>query len=87
MIHSDSKRNLAGMGRNAPASIPAHHQTMKAIFTLADGTKVNVVSIHNPRATNALEFWIEDPTLPGNQHRIFCPVGEEAERYSPIEAV
>ena len=58
---------------------------MKAIFTLADGTKVPVVSIHNPRATNDLEFWIEDPTLPGNQHRIFCPVGEEAERYSPVE--
>ena len=85
-MHSYSKNNPAGMGCNAPASTPTHHRTMKAILTLREfGEKVKVVSIPNPRANNDLEFWIEDPSIPGHKNRIFCQVGEETKRYSPVE--
>ena len=77
MIYSYSKNNPAGMGCNAPASTPTHHRTMKAIFTLPDGTKVNVVSIPNPRTNNDLEFWIEDPSIPGHKIEFFVKLAKK----------
>ena len=77
-MHSYSKNNPAGMGCNAPASTPTHHRTMKAILTLREfGEKVKVVSIPNPRANNDLEFWIEDPSIPGHKIDFFVKLAKK----------
>ena len=85
MIHSYSKHNPAGVGCNAPASIPTHHRTMKAILTLhIFGEKVKVVSVRDPLGIgdNGFEYWVEEqPLYSGGIKRVFGIVGNTTRNY------